>query len=105
MLYRSQEEINSFYSVVIEQVAKILGIERGLFQSVFELQTLIDETNKIVSTKLDSFLTTYQAWYEVHVDIDKVGTSGNLTAEQNQKLAAAIQVRDRTRDELKDALA
>ena len=68
--------------------------------SVVELEVLIKETDGDTHTKLLNFLEAYQAWYEVHIAIDKEGASGNLTEEQDGKLMKAIENRDSTRKSL-----
>jgi hypothetical protein len=104
MLYKSQDEINSFYEFVIRKVAERKNVQDIDFKSAFELQTTIQQVDNNTFTKLSDFLLAYQNWYNVHVQINNAGTSGNLTPQQNQSLMAAIQNRDTTRQALIDSL-
>jgi len=106
MLYQSQAEINTFFVGVIQRVAASpkIAIQDWYMKSSVELLQEISILNASVSALLDAFLKAYQAWYDVHVQIDKAGTAGNLTPQQNQDLHAAIADRDSTRKNLLAAI-
>ncbi|MBX9935467.1 MAG: hypothetical protein K2Y10_02615 [Burkholderiaceae bacterium] len=106
MLYQSQAEINMFFVGVIQRVAASpkVAIQDWDMKSTVELLQEIDMLNADLFALLESFLKAYQAWYDVHVQIDKAGTAGNLTPQQNQDLNAAIVARDATRKDLLAAI-
>lgn len=106
MLYQTQNEINAFYCFVIQKVAASnkVNVRDHDLKSTVELLQEISNLNSSVFQLLQNFLSAYQAWYDVHVQINKAGTSGNLTPQQNQQLMAAIQNRDSTRTALMNAI-
>lgn len=99
MLYQSQADINAFYYQVIQKVASSakVGISDWDMKSSAELLQEIPQKSTNVHAALIAFLNAYQAWYDVHVEIDKAGTAGALTPDQNHRLMQAIEARDSTR--------
>lgn len=106
MLYQSQSEIDTFYVRVIQAVAgsKKVAIPDWEFKSTVELLEEIKIVQPSVCALLESFLTSYQTWYDVHVEIDNAGTAGNMTQAHENKLQSSIANRDRTRASLLAAL-
>jgi len=84
VLYHSQKEINAFYEFVIRKVAERKNIQDIDFKSAFEIQTTIEQVDTETYEKQGDFLHAYQAWYNVHDEINVAGTSGNLTAQQTR---------------------
>ena len=106
MLYQTQAEINIFYCQVIQKVAASGKVQVADWdmKSTVELLQEINNVAPDVRTLLQDFLTAYQRWYSVHVEIDTAGTAGKLTVPQGAQLQSAITDRDATRAALLAAL-
>ena len=102
----SQAELSAFFCSVTQRVAENpkIGVKNWEFKSVAEIRADISSLSPDVLALLDKFFVAYQAWYDVHLDIEKQGIAGKLTHEQNSALLAAIDKRDRTRNALLAAL-
>jgi len=104
-MYITQQDLHVFYQQVHQNVAKQLGIKDYEWKSADELVDEIQKTNSVVATTLQSFITAYESWFNVHKDIDNEGTAGHLTPEQNAMLMAAIEARDSARQKVIDELS
>lgn len=56
--------------------------------------------NPEVPSKVKTFIEAYEQWFKVHQDIDEAGSSGNVVAQDNEKLLVEIHDRDKVREEL-----
>ncbi|MUJ26302.1 hypothetical protein [Aliivibrio fischeri] len=95
--------LKSFFESTLVRVATKLNIQDADWKSSHELYSEIANVNGDMYKLLVDFFTAYIAWYNVHVDIDKAGTAGQLTVEQNKALNDACNARDQTRSILIDA--
>jgi len=96
--------LHLFYHQVHQNVAKGLGVENHEWKSTAELADDIRKLNSSVAALLGKFIDTYESWFALHLNIDETGAAGNLSAEQNQRLIAAIEQRDHTRQALIDGV-
>ncbi|HCG5950744.1 TPA: hypothetical protein NJ736_004520 [Vibrio parahaemolyticus] len=92
--------LRSFFESTLVRVATKLEIQDPEWKSAHELYNEIADVDGAMYQLLVDFFAAYIAWYNVHVDIDKAGTQGHLTAEQNQALSEACDKRDQTRNVL-----
>lgn len=102
MLYRNQTEIEIFYSHVIRSIANgsTVNIQDSEWKSIPEIEWEMQKINPKLYALLVDFLEAYQKWYDVHVEIDKTGSAGNLAPRVAAELEAAITKRDATRQAL-----
>jgi len=100
----TRPDLNVFYHQVHQNVAKKIGIQDFEWKSIEELEAEIQNKNSEISSKVKSFIQTYTNWYKVHEKIEKTGSSGNLSTEENSDLMNAIQDRDAKRAELIEEL-
>lgn len=99
-MHFTKQDLYTFYQQLFMTVAKRLKISDYEWKSALELLNEMQKVDSLVADKLLSFVDTYQVWYNVHVEIDESGNSGNLTASQSFDLANAITNRDTTRENL-----
>ncbi|MGR5076058.1 hypothetical protein [Photobacterium swingsii] len=95
--------LRNFFESTLVRVATKLKIQDAEWKSSHELYNEIADVDGKMYQLLVDFFAAYIAWYNVHVDIDKAGTQGQLTAEQNQALIEACDKRDQTRNILMEA--
>ncbi len=99
-MYLTRSDFNIFYYLIHREVAKKLRIQDYEWKSTSELSKDIHQSNSNISSILNKFIKVYEDWFNVHDEINKSGSAGMLTHEQNKKLIKTIKDRDSTRKEL-----
>ena len=101
-MYISEQGLKSFYSDTIKNIAESLKIVYE-FKIAEEFLEEIKSKDINISELLNTFLTTYQEWYDFHLRIEKEDKQGNLSTEKYNKLMDLISRRDKTRQLLLNA--
>ena len=99
MLY----DMEAFYLAVIQRVASSdkVRVADWEWKSGPELLQDIEQINPGVSNFLKDFLDAHRAWRKVSENIEKAGSAGHLSPQENETLMLAIKKRDETREKLR----
>ena len=98
-MYMSEQGLKSFYSDIIKNIAEKLTLDCD-FKVAEELLEEIKNKDMNISNLLNTFLETYQEWYDFHLKIEKEDKQGNLSSEEYNTLMDLISKRDKTRESL-----
>jgi hypothetical protein len=85
-------------------VANKLLIPNAEFKSSEALQNKISTANPGLGQALSKFLTTYNQWYQFHLDIDAAQKSGTLSSVETAEHVRLVEARDGARTALIEAL-
>ncbi len=100
MLCLSEDDLKNFIGGVIRNVARELKINQSEQITYFKLVKQIKIENQAVSNKLEKFFKAYKRWHDLQVKLGLESQTGDISAEDKDKLQSYLSNRDLAREAL-----
>lgn len=99
-VFVSPAYIDVLFDRVVRVAATRIGIANTDWRPAPELLQAIHAAQPDVGARILAYCNAYDAWFQVHLDIERRGVAGNLDPLTHIRLTEAIDARDRTEAEL-----
>jgi hypothetical protein len=97
-MFLTLNEVTGLIQYAIRTTASKLGVSDVEWKVTDELLPLIKEKDDKTYDFLITFIEAYSEWFKFHEQIESLGRTGNLNAQETKQLRELIAKRDATRE-------
>lgn len=103
-ILKNRDFLNGYYYHIIRMAAQYLKIQDLEWSSPVEQLEEIKIISPEIGGAVEDLIISYEKWFDIHMTIDQVGNSGNLTINQEHTLLSAIENREQAKKHLKSLI-